>query len=135
MSRINPIYTAVLLMLVLILVSFSLSSAKSELKEVKDNYKTTLKLSEDLNALKETYADKIKVKKSLQKILNQSSLRSSKIIQNLKKSSVTINSEGMDINALNLLMGKLLNNSYNIKSLSIYRLSDTHVSLKMEIKW
>lgn len=135
MSRINPIHIAILLLLALVIVSFGLSSAKSELKEAKYAYKETLKLSAELSALKGVYSDKIKVKKSLQKILSQPSLRSSKIIQNFKKSSVTINSEGMDINDLNLLMGKLLNNSYNIKSLSIHRLSDTHVSLKMEIKW
>lgn len=135
MSRINPINITFLLLLVLALISFMLSSAKGDLKEAENTYKETLKISTELGALKEAYSAKIKVKNSLQKILKQPSLRASKIIQNFKTSSVVIDSEGMDINALNLLMGKLLNKSYNIKSLSIKRLSETHVSLKLEIQW
>jgi hypothetical protein len=108
---------------------------KLELQESREAYKITKNIALELTSLKKVYSNNLSTKKSLQKILKHRSLSSSKIIQNFKKSSATINSEGMDINALNLLMGKLLNNSYNIKSLSIYRLSDTHVSLKMEIKW
>jgi hypothetical protein len=41
----------------------------------------------------------------------------------------------MDKNTLNLLMGKILNASFNITSMQIKKLSDDKVSLDMEIKW
>jgi len=134
-NRINPIYIAILLLVMLALVSFKLGEAKRELNEAKDTYTTTLQLSTDLSALKEVYADKTKIKKSLQRVLNNPSLRSSKIIQKFKHSSAMISSENMDVKALNLMMSKFLNNSYNITSLNIKRLSDRYVSFDMEIQW
>jgi len=134
-NRINPIYIAILLLVMLALVSFKLGEAKRELEEAKDTYASTLKLSTDLSALKEVYADKIKIKSSLQRVLREPSLRSSKILQNFKHSSVMISSQSMDKKALNLIMSRFLNNSYNITSLNIKRLSDRYVSFNMEIQW
>ena len=41
----------------------------------------------------------------------------------------------MDKNALNTLMGKLLNGAYNITSFKVRKLSPNSVSFDMEIKW
>lgn len=135
MNRINPIYAAILLLLILAILSLNLSGAKSDLKDAQEDYKSTAKLSTDLSTLKEIYEDKTKAKRSIQRILSQSSLSSSKIIQKFKNSTASISSEAMDINALNLLVGKLLNSSHNISSLNIKRLSDSDVAFSMEIKW
>jgi len=135
MNRINPIYLGGLLLVVLMLFIFKLSSAKDELSEVKESYKTTAKLSTELSGLKDVYSQKSKTQKALQRVLRLASLRSADLKQKTKKSGVVISSESMDINALNSFMGKMLNGAYNITSLKIKRLSDEKVSLNVEIKW
>lgn len=135
MNRVNPIYTAALLLFVLSVLFFKLGSVKRDLQEVQDDYKATEKLATDLSALKEVYEDKTKARTSLQNILNQPSLSSSKIVSKLNGSTASISSDDMDVTALNLLVGKLLNSAYNISLLNIRRESDTQVSFNMEIKW
>jgi len=135
MNRINPLHVGALLVVILIFVMLKLSGAKEELKEAKNSYEETFTIATELNGLSEIYADKKDVKKSLTRILKQSSLKSANIDEKFTKSSVVISSERMNKTALNSLMGKILNGSYNVTVLKIKRLSDKHVSLKMEIKW
>ena len=135
MNRVNPIHIAILLIVILGFFMMKLSSAKEELIEIKDLYQETLQLSTELKGLSEVYSDKNSVKKSLSKVLKHPSLSSLEIKQKVTKSSMVLSSESMSKTALNLLMGKLLNGSYNIYSLKIKRLSDKKASFKMEIKW
>ena len=135
MNRINPLHIGIALVLVLLILVINLSGAKNELSEVKETYKQTNRLATELSGLKSVYDNKNKSKSAVLKILNQSSLRSASIQQNLKKSSIIISSESMDLKALNMLLGKLLNGAYNITSMDVKKLSETKVSLDMEIKW
>lgn len=135
MNRINPIYFGALLLIILGFMLLNLSSAKDEYAEAKVSYQETLLVANELSTLKEVYADKKKTKKSLQKILNNSVLKESKIEQQSKKSGITLSSKVMNMTAVNYLMGKLLNETYQIKSMRIKRLSETKVTLYMEIKW
>ncbi|PHS56725.1 MAG: hypothetical protein COB17_08450 [Sulfurimonas sp.] len=135
MNQINPIYLGLFLVVVLFLSVFKLDSQRISLNEERQNLKVTQKLVNELVALKDVYANKIKIKKELQRILNNPVLKASEIVKFFTNSSVKINSKSMDFNALNKLMGKILNASYNITSLKIKRLSDTKVSLSMVIKW
>ena len=135
MNRINPLYIGLFLIVVLMSVSYKLSSIKSELSEAKEAYKETSQLAIQLNGLKSVYTDKKGFQKSIQRVLSNAALQSAELQQEIKKSGITIISLSMDINALNFLMGKILNGTYNVSSLKIKRLSDTKVSLDMEIKW
>lgn len=135
MNRINPIYVGALLLIIVGFMLLNLSSAKDEYAEAKVSYKETLIIANELSGLKAVYADKKKIKKSLQKILNSSVLKESKIEQQSKKSGTTLSSKAMNMTAVNYLMGKLLNGTYQIKSMKIKRLSETKVTLDMEIKW
>jgi len=135
MNRINPLHIGALLLVVLLFSIFKLSSAKSDLVEVKAQFKETQELVTKLSGLKSVYADKKSVKKSLSRVLNLSSLRSANIVQKSRKNGVTLSAASMDKNALNSLMGKLLNGAYQINSFKIKKLSDSKVSFEMEIKW
>ena len=135
MSRLNPVYIGVFLLLLLIFFSFKLSDAKKELINEKEIYIQTKKLSSNLSELKKTYANKTKAEKSLQRIFKINSLKSANIKLNKKKTGINISSDAIEVNALNSLMSKLLNTSYNITLLKVKRLSDTKASLQMEIKW
>ncbi len=135
MNRINPFYIGVILLAILLFLAIKLGSVKSELKETKASYKETLKLSTDLSGLKEVYSNKERIKKSLQRILELSSLSAAKIEKKSSNSGIVISSESINKNELNSLMGKILNGSFNIGALKIKKLSNTNASLYMEIKW
>ncbi len=125
MNRINPLYLGLLLVALLIFISLKLSGAKDELLMAKEAYKESAKLSLELSELKKVYTQK----------LNLSSLNSSDLVKKTTKSGMIISSSSMDIKLLNSLMSKVLNGAYNISELKIKKLSETKVSLYMEIKW
>jgi len=135
LNQINPIYLALLLLVFLSLSVFKLDKQRSELADAKNSFKSTQILSSELRDLKDAYSNQSKIKRELNKILNNNVVKSSNIVKVFKKSLLKVSSESMDINALNKLMGKTLNSSYNITSLKIKRLSDTKASFYMEIKW
>ncbi len=135
MNRINPLYIGVLLVLVLGFMMLKLGEVKEEYLEAKESYKETLKIANELSGLKSVYANKTITKKSLQKILRNVTLKASKIQSKSKKSGMSISAKSMDMKALNYLMGKLLNGTYQIETFKIKQLSETKASLDMEIKW
>ena len=135
MNNLNPLHIVALLVVILIFFTMKLSGAKDDLTQNKELYKETLQLATELKGLKKIYPDKNGVKKSINRILKQSSLKSANIKQKVANSSMVLSSESMSKTALNSLMGKLLNGSYNISSLKIKKLSEKNASLSMEIKW
>jgi len=135
MNRINPLHIGALLIVVFAFFIFKLGKAKEELHHVNILYKETLTLSTHLVGLRDVYRDKNAIKKSINRILYQPSLRSAKVVKKITSTGLKISSESMDKRALNSLMGRILNGSYNITLLKIKRLSDKSASLKMEIKW
>ena len=135
MNRVNPLHIGVLLCVVFIFVVFNLSKAKSELDEVKNSYRDTMKVATKLQALNEIYSDKQSVEKSLNRLLKQSSIKSAKIQKKIGTSSIVLVSKSINKTALTSLMAKVLNGSYNIVSLKIKRLSNKNASLEIEIKW
>ncbi len=135
MNRINPLYLALLLVVVLLMVMFKLSGAKSELLQAKEEYKDTATLVKELSTLKAVYTDKSKISRDMKRLLGNTVLKNAQIQEHTTKSGISISSQSIDAKALNYLMGKILNSSYNITSLSIKKLSDEKASVQMEIKW
>jgi len=135
MNRVNPLQIALLLVVVIAFLLFKLTSLKEELLEATESYKTSEKLAIDLNSLKSVYVNPKKTKKAINRILSQRSLRGANLEIKREKKSIKITTESIDTAALNSLMGKVLNGSYNITLLKIKRLSETKASLVLEIKW
>lgn len=135
MNQINPLHIGALLVVVIAFLFFTLSGMKTEMIEESELYEKSEKLAVELSSLKAVYANKKKTKRAIDRILSQSSLKSASLEVKHEKSSVRISSKGMDTKALNSLMGKVLNGSYNITELKIKKLSETKASLRMEIKW
>ena len=135
MNRLNPLHIGALLIVVLLFISSKLVESKNQLLEAKSSYQETQKVAIELSDLKKVYADKKRLKKSLYKILQLSSLRSANIVKTTKKSEIILSSKSMEKKALNSLLGKILNANFNIKILKIKKLSDKKASLYMEIKW
>ncbi|WP_457744495.1 hypothetical protein [Sulfurimonas sp.] len=112
-----------------------LHDAKVELAQNQESYQKTLLLANQIKGLKHSYFNKIKIQKSLGRVLRQSTLRSANITKKITNSGILLTSESMNISALNLLMSKILNGTYNISNLKIKRLSNENASLRLEIKW
>lgn len=135
MNQINPLHIGALLVALLAFLFFTLSGIKSDLVEEKNLYLESEKLAVELSALKDVYADKKGTQKSIERLLLQKSLKSADLKVKKDKKSIYISSKSMDAKALNSLMSKILNGSYNLTELKIKKLSETKVSLDMEIKW
>ncbi|MFT5659644.1 MAG: hypothetical protein ACI9TV_000266 [Sulfurimonas sp.] len=135
MKNVNPLHIITLLLVLFIFVTFELFKAKEELHKAKENFQETSVLTNKLKGLNKIYSDKEGVRRSIGTILKQYSLKSSNINQSIGKTSITITAESLDTLALNSLMSKILNGSYNLASLKIKKRSDTKASLHMEIKW
>ena len=135
MNRVNPLYLGLLLLVVLMLSVYKLNSAKAELEEAKNSYAKTSKLANELTSLKAVYNDKKSLEKSLKRLLNQNSVKNATIEATYKKNNVKLSSGSIDKKALDYLMGKILNSTYNVVSLDIKKLSEEKASFKMEIKW
>ena len=134
MNQINPLHIGALLAVIILFLFFQLSGVKSELKEAKSDYKSSEKLAVDLSSLKSVYADKKKSTKSLERILNQSSIKMAKLTIKRQKKSMKISSKSVSAKLINSLMGKILNGSYNVTKLKIKKLSETKASLDLEIQ-
>jgi hypothetical protein len=134
-NRLNPLYVGAGLLLLTLLLLLKLSSAKEELVLAQADYKETSLALNELSSLNSAYMGKEEVKKSLQRILSQSSLKSANIEQSIKANSLLLRSSSMDKDALGSLMGKLLNGAYDISSFEIKKLSENKASLEVEIKW
>ena len=135
MNQVNPLQIGALLIVIIAFLFFKLSGVKSELVEANEAFAKSEKLAVDLSSLKSVYANKTKSQKSLHRILSQNSLKSAHLVIKKAKSSIKISSKSIDTRALNSLMGKILNGSYNIVNLKIKKLSETKAELMMEIKW
>ncbi len=135
MNRINPVHVAILLLVILAFLLMKLSVVKSDLEQAESEYKKTQEVASKIVGLKKAYGEKSHVKKSLDKILSLSQLKSAKLEKKIKKNSIVISSGSMNKKALNTLMGKILNGAFNISTFKIKKLTQNSVSLEMEIKW
>ena len=134
MSRIHPLHIAIVLILVVVLLGVKNAQAKKDLQEVKTEFAKVSKLSDELVKLQEIYDNKEKTMQSLQTILKHSSLKNSAIEQKVVANKISISSKNIQKSALDFLISKIVNNSYEILSLDIKANSETEASLHMEIE-
>lgn len=135
MNQINPLHIGGLLIVLIAFLLFSLSGVKEELSEAKSEFLVSKTLAIDLHKLKSVYANKKKIRSNINRILSQSSIKATKLSVKREKKFIKISAKNIDTLALNTLMGKILNDSFNISMLKIKKLSETKASLEMEIKW
>ena len=135
MNQPSPLHLGAFLVVLLAFLFYQLSSVKASLKEEQLLYMQSKKLATQLSGLKDAYGTKEKTISSIQRLLMQSSLKSSALKMQQGKESLTLTSQAMDLSAINSLMGKLLNGSYKIAALNIERLSESQARLSVEIKW
>jgi predicted nucleic acid-binding Zn-ribbon protein len=134
-NRVNPLYVGAFLLVLLVLAIYSLNSAKNSLRESKESFKTTQKIAYELSGLKKAYSEKKSKLRDMKRLLAQNVLKPAAIDAKFKNSGVSINSKSISKNALDFLMSKLLNSTYDIRKMRIKRLSDEKAELDLDIKW
>jgi len=135
MNKINPIHIIAFIIVLALFFIFKLSNAKNELSDIKKDYKENLKLATEIDSLANAYNNETKIKIKINSILKHSLLKKSIIKKDVKNSKIILKCEKIDKAGLNYLMGKLLNNSFNITKLKIKNINDKKASLLVEITW
>jgi len=133
-NRVNPLHIVALLLVLILFLLFQISSVKKELTNTADSLHQSKAIALKTVAYKELY-NKEKVKKALERILRQPSLKNAEIIVQRSKDRLTIKAKSLSFGTLNSLMSKIFNGAYTISRLSIKRIDAEHASLQMEIKW
>lgn len=135
MSRVNPLY---LIAIVIIFILFTLKSGMdidAKIRSTTLSYYELKDVAIELSTKQKIYREKKRVMKTLRRIINNSALRESKLIEFKKSDRVILSSKSMSLKGLNVIMKKLLNESYNIDSLKIDKISPRRVAFRVEIKW
>ena len=135
MNNINPLHIGALLGVIILFLFFKLNGVQSEFLEAKKDYKESEKLAVEVSSLKSVYGDKKKIKRELERLLLNSTLKSVHFNIKRSKNSFKLGVKSISAVKLNYLMGKVLNASYNITFLKIKKLSEAKAELEMEIKW
>ena len=118
--------------MLLVFFSIKLMHAKDELSSAQKNYEKTLALVSELTSLKNIYENKKANKASLERILLGTS---ADLDEQIKKNSILLQAQAIDYTNINRLVSKLLNSSFEIKTMEIKKQSGEKAKLAMEIKW
>lgn len=135
MNKINPLHIGVLLLVLLVFFMFKLSGVQQKLKDTKHHYIQTQTVAEELSGLKKEYANKQNIQKSINRILQNSALRTANITKKSTRKGLILSADSMDRVALNFFMSKILNGTFMIKGMQIKKLDEHHVSMNLEIQW
>jgi hypothetical protein len=133
MNKINPLYIIGFFIVLSLFVYYKTSQKKSELTQLQENYKTTKELALKLHALKKAYSSQNK--KILSRILKSSILQSTNLKVKDSKTKTKITAKMINKSALNYLINRIFNSTFNITKIDIRRVDNTHANLNMEISW
>lgn len=133
MKQINPMYIALLLVVILGMVIFKLGQAKEAQNQVRTELQTTEGMAERIVALREQWDDPARRMAELDRLLRSPALREAAIVQKKGKNSIVLDAQSINRRSAEYLINKLLNDSYAIKSMTLKRLDATEASMHLEV--
>jgi len=135
MSKVNPLYIALLLVIFLGFSLFKLSHAKEELHSAQEEISSVEEMAVKLSALKKTYGDDKRNKQSFSKLVK--TLQSKGVKVDLKESRTlsTLSIMEIELKELDFFVNKLLNASYVIKTFKIEKANEKQARMHLEIQW
>jgi hypothetical protein len=132
-KQINPLYIALLFVVVLAVVILKLSDANSThnasvaaLQETEVTARRIVALQKDWDRGEQSTAP-------LDRLLNSAPLQGTELVKKRKRNRVMITAASINKQAADYLLNKLLNNTYVIKALEIRRLNAQQASLYVEV--
>ncbi len=132
MNRLNPLYILLLSFIVAVFAAYSASKKQTELDKLQREYRAKEDIALRLHALKNAYSPKRK--KELLRLLHSSVIQKSTLRYSDKRDRLIISGKDVDVKAANIIVSKVLNGTYNLKSFSLRR-ARGGIDLEMEIVW
>lgn len=135
MNKINPLYILGLLTIFFIFSVVKLSQSKEEFIEQSNTYKDTQALALRLSGIKDVYTEEKKLQHKLSQLVKQIEAKGVEVQKIDTKKSTVVSAMSIDLNNLNAFLGKILNDSYQIREISLQHISDEKARLRLEIQW
>ena len=132
MKQINPLYIALFLIAVLIVVTVKLNGAIAMQKEVRAELEKSEVMAKRIVAFKKSWEVNDEMKKTLDRLLKRTA-RNTEIEYKEQHGSMVITAKKIKAKAAEYLLNKLFNGTYVIKTMSIKRLDSESASLEVEI--
>ncbi|MEA3373496.1 MAG: hypothetical protein U9Q62_07385 [Campylobacterota bacterium] len=132
MKQINPLYIALFLVVVLIVMMAKLDGVKGLQEEAIAELEKTELMAKRTVALKKSWEANEQIRKSLNRLLRQTS-RNAEIEYKEQQGSMVITAKKINATAAEYLLNKLFNGTYVIKTMKIKRLDSESASLEVEI--
>ncbi len=132
MKQINPLYIALFLIAVMVVVMFKREGAIAMQQETRAELKKTEMMAKRIGALKKSWEAGEQTKKSLDRLLKRVS-RTAKIEHKEQHDTIVITAKKIDAKTVSYMLNKLFNNTYVIKAMTIKRLDGKSASLEVEI--
>ena len=96
MKQINPLYIALLLIVILFVLVFKLIDAKNTLHEAQNNFYKTKTMVHNIVDIRQNWDNQKRTKNALGRILKSSYLRKAGIVRKDKRTHITLHSSTMD---------------------------------------
>lgn len=133
MKPINPLYTALLLIAVFLVVLFKLHQANVAHGEAVASLYDTETMAKRTAALKASWDDETKNAAALKRLMSSALLRDADAHVEKQSDLMVISVKSIDRKGLEYLINKLLNGTYRIKNLKVERLDEDQASLYAEV--
>ncbi len=134
MNKINPIYILGFFVLVLIIVIFQNFSIKNKILETTQQVSSIKQNGQVIASLKKHWKNPAQSQKSIDAILNHRDFKANVVKLKKKASSYKISLHNLDAKKLDKLVGKILNEYVILKKITIDRIAENNISMKMEIE-
>jgi len=134
MKPVNPIYIALVLILLFSYILTQLKDNKTLLDEQKNRLANQEIIVNKINLLKKTWDDPKKVQKDIQKITGSLILKNTKLDRTQTNKLISLSYKSLNNNQLNYLTNKIFNEVFKLKSFKIEKIDDYQASLFVEIE-
>lgn len=135
MNKINPLYFLVILVFASFVMFVKINQSHQEFNLVQEELLKTSDIVSQIKSFKKAYSEKKRMQKKISRLLRDASLKDANIIQKSTRTSLKLSTNSMSKKALDMFMGKVINDTYPIYTMDIKKIDATHVSFKMEFKW
>lgn len=135
MNKVNPLYIALLVLFFLGFSIFKLSQAKDTLQKEGEEFVKVEDMALRLDGVKKQYSQEKKLKAQLEKLVSALQAKGVVLQKEEKRNSIKFVSNEIGLYDLNSFVGKILNDSYQIKEFEIKKISDEKARFMMEIQW
>ncbi len=134
MNKINPIYILGFFVLVLVVMIFQNFSIRNTIVETTQQVSSVKQNGQAIASLKKHWKNPVQSQKSIDALLNHRDFKANVLKQEKKANSYKISLHNLDARKLDKFVGKVLNEYVILKKITINRVAENNISMRMEIE-